>query len=274
MVTMNSSNKTNETTEDLCSVVSSYLDLYVSAPALETVQKNIKGQAQIASLGAMLSIVADHIYAHGIDYNKQYLADLPKEEIEARIKSFGQFIELQENNTEKTADITRSTMDYINNDSSRKYLLNYLMREINWITISLLSGSYISALILMRSTFELTVGIATRETGGMTDRIYSIPYLKDNEKKIIKDHWFRLCAWGHPFGKWQKEVCPIFVSHKPSYHPILFSLCLDEFVQLLDFFLVVAVVKYELGIADLKREFSESHIDLSGLNLFCHRAAA
>lgn len=271
---MSSSNEINGMIEELCSVISSYLDTYVSTPALETVTKDIEGQARIASLGAMLLIVAKHIRDHGIDYDKQYLANLPKEELEARIESLGQFIELKEMTTDKTNEIVHSALDYLSNDSSKKYLLEYLIREINWIIVSLLSASYISSLVLMRSTFELTVGMATRETGSMTERIYSIQGLNNKEKKKIKNHWYRLCAWGHPFGKWQKEVCPIYVSHKPLYHPKLFSLCSAEFVQLLDFFLVVAVMKYELDIAELKKQFVEEHIDLSELKLFCLRLEA
>ncbi len=264
----------NEENEELCSVVSSYLDTYVSSPTLETVTKDFEGQARIASLGAMLHVVADHIRAHGIDYDKQYLTSLPKEEISARIESFRQLIELQDTTTTKTNEAIQDAMDYLVEDSSRKYLLDYLMREINWISVSLLSASYISSLVLMRSVFELIVGIATRETGGMTDSIYSIQGLDDEEKKRVKNHWYRLCAWGHPFGKWQKEVCPIYASHRPLYHPTLFSLCLDEFVQLLDFFLVIAVIKYELDTTLIKNQLAEESIELSGLKMFCLRLEA
>lgn len=262
------------TDAELTSVVSSYLDLYVSTPAFETVQNDFEGQARIAALGAMLHVISSHVYTHGIDYDKQYLSNLPKDEIKERIKSFGQFIESQENNAENTDHIARSAMDYIISDSSKKSLLEYLIREINWIVISLLSASYISALVLMRSAFELIVGIATREKGGMTDRIFSIHGLDETDKKTVKDQWYRLCAWSHPYGKWEKEVCPIYLSHKPLYHPKLFSICLDELVQLFDLFLVVAVAKYELDAAELEKAFIEKHIDTSGFKLFENRPEA
>lgn len=271
---MNSSDKIDEEIEELRSVVSGYLDIYVSKPALETVTKDMEGQARLASLGAMLHIVADRIRAHGIDYDKEYLVNLPKKEIEARIESLGKFIELQEVSTVENNEIARTAVNYLNYDSSKKYLLEYLVRELNWIIVSLLSASYISSLILMRSTFELIVGMATRETDGMTDRIYSIQGLNDEEKKKVKDHWYRLCAWSHPYGKWQKEVCPIYVSHRPIYHPKLFSICSGELVQLIDFFMVIAMVKYQLNIDELTKQFVEENIDLSGLELFCSRLKA
>ena len=271
---VSSLNEIDKMRRQLSSVVSSYLNVYVSTPALETVEKDIEGQARLASLGAMLHIIAGHIHEDGADYDKEYIANLPKEEVEERIESLEKFIESQDAETENSDEVVRSAMNYLINDSSRKFLLEYLMREINWIIVSLLSASYISALVLMRSTFELTVGMATRETGSMTDRIYSISGLDDIEKKQIKNHWYRLCAWGHPFGKWKKEVCPIYVSHKPIYHPRLYSLCLSELIQLVDFFLVVAIAKFELNIVELTKQFMEKRVDLAGLNLFNLRIKA
>ena len=271
---MNSSNETDAMIEKLCSVVSGYLDTYVSKPALETIAKDLEGQARVASLRATLHIVTDSIRAHGIDYDKEYLANLPKEEIEMRIESLSKYIELQEVSTAGDNEVVLSAVKHLDNGSSKKYLLEYLIRELNWIIVSLLSASYISSLVLMRSTFELTVGMATRETGSMTDRIYSIQGLNNEERKKVKDLWYRLCAWGHPYGKWQKEVCPIYVSHNPIYHPKLFSLCLREFTQLVEFFMVIAMGKYELNITELKGQFVEGNIDLSGLEFLCSRLEA
>ncbi len=271
---MNSSNEIDAKIEELRSAVSGYLDTYVSKPALETVTKDIEGQARVASLLAMLHIVAGSIRDHGIDYDKEYLASLPKEEIEARIESLGKYIEMQEVSTVEDNEVAQSAVKYLDNDGSKKYLLEYLIRELSWIIVSLLSASYISSLVLMRSTFELTVGMATRETGSMTDKICSIQGLNDEERNKVKNLWYRLCAWSHPYGKWQKEVCPIYVSHSPIYHPKLFSLCLGEFIQLVDFFMVIAMGKYELNIAELKGQFVEDDINLSGLELLCSRIEA
>jgi hypothetical protein len=271
---MDSSDESDGLIDELHSVVSKYLDTYVSMPALETVTKNVEGQARVASLGSLFLIVADSVKDHGIDYDKEYLVNLSKEEVKARIESFGKYIELQEASTAENNENVLAAAEYLSNDSSKKYLLEYLIRELKWIIVSLLSASYISSFVLMRSSFELTVGIATRETGGMTDRIHSIQGLDEEERKKVKNLWYRLCAWGHPYGKWQKEVCPIYVSCKPIYHPKLFSLCLGELIELIDFFVVIAIRKFELNTVELKRQLLEENISLADLQLLRSRLQA
>lgn len=268
---MESSDESNGLIDGLHSVVSKFLDSYVSTPVLETVTKNIEGQARVVSLGALCLIVADSVKDHGIDFDKEYLVNLSKEEVNARIESFGRCIELQEASTAENSEMVRVAAEYLSSDSSKKYLLEYLIRELKWIIVSLLSASYISSFVLMRSSFELIVGMATRETGGMTDRIHSIQGLDEEERKKVKNLWYRLCAWGHPYGKWQKEVCPIYASYKPLYHPKLFSLCLGEFIELIDLFVVIAIGKFELNTAELKRQILENNISLADLELLRSR---
>ncbi len=146
-----------------------------------------------------------------------------------------------------------------------------LVRELNWIVVSILSASYVGSLVQMRAVFELVVGIATRKTGGMSNRIESILYLQEEEKKVLKNFWRRLCEWGHPYGKWVEDVCPIYARHKPIYHSRLFDICLHEFQCVIDFFVFVAVSKYEIGRAMLSAKLNESNINITDLPLVTRR---
>lgn len=248
--------------------VSAYLSNRVTAPAMDTVSKDIEGQARIASLLRIARIVCNRIGSEGVEYDAQYLKEISREEIEERILALGRFIELEDSGEVGNERIVRDAMDYLFEDGSRKHLLVYFERELNWIVVSILSASYISSFVLMRSVFELTVGIATRNKGGMKERLLSIAALDESEGRAIKDLWYRLCAWGHPFEKWQKEICPVYVSHDPMYHSRLFSLSISELTKLLDFFLVVVVEKYRLDFSEIRSEILRSVAELSGLELF------
>ena len=223
---MSETGESEELLRRLQTAVSSYLEDRVSKPALETVTKNLTGQARVANLTVLIRAIFDDARAHGLDYDKDFLTLLAPEEVEARIKVLGEFVKSRDSADPGSRDVVRAAAQYLASDNSRKYLLEYVERELNWIVVSTLSASYVSALILMRSVLELLVGIATRTAGKMGDRVNSIACFDGVEKKRLKRLWDRLCAWSHPYGRWMKEVCPAYSGHAPLYHPRLFALCL------------------------------------------------
>ena len=252
--------------EQLKSVVSSYLDIWVSKPSLETVTSNIIGQARIASLSPMISILLDNIINEGVDIDTKHLSDLPSLELKTRIEVLSEAIQAGEVSDANKETIMKAN-EYIMDGSSRKFLMGYLVREYNWIRISLLSASYISAFILLRAVFESIIGLGKRKTGSMGDRIDSLGCLNEEEKKRVKKLWYRLCAWCHPYGKWVKEVCPVYIRQKAIYHPALFDLCLSELIEVSDLLIVVAIEKFELNRDSLIEKFANDRIDLSGFDL-------
>ncbi len=254
--------------EQLRSVVSKYIEQRVTNPAIETVSENILGQARLTSLLSLADLIIVDSRKHGITYDKEFLEKLPVEEIEARISALGAFIESEGEQSEGGESSSKSAMEYLKNDDSKIYLNEYLGREIHWASISLLSASYISSLVLMRSVFELIIGIATRETGGMKERIESISILSVDEQKKTKKLWYRLCAWGHPYGKWFSEVCPAYVAHKPIFHPRLFDLCLKELTEIIDFYAAVATNKFDLDRERVRAKLIDRKIDYEDLNIF------
>jgi len=254
--------------------VSQFLNENVTRPSLETAGKDIIGQAHLV---AILLFVKDSIHLthkEGLTFDKELLMALPVEKVEKRINTLQRFLatngdaEATDNFDEKDA------LAYLFADSSKKYLLAYLTREINWIAVSVLSASYVSSLILMRSFFELLMGLGTNKMGSMNDRIDQITFLDDIEKKHLKTQWRGLCAWGHPYGKWLKEVCPVYASHRPLYHPKLFELCLEELTKLVDFFLVIVISKYEIKASKIKRVQKKLKINISNFKLLSSRLRA
>ena len=112
---------------------------------------------------------------------------------------------------------------------------------------------YLGSIILMRSLFELLIGISTEVTGKMKeDRIDSINFLDVDEKKNLYKFWRTLCAMAHPYGKWLSEVCPIAYGADRVYQPHMFKQCLAYSDNLLDFMLTVIVEVLHLSSEEYK----------------------
>lgn len=260
--------------EKLREVITRFLDKHVSKPTMETATGNIEGQAAVANLGALIRIIDGVVQNEGIEYDASYLRSLPKEEIEARIYALRKAAEAEDATNEIDTHAVARALNYLQEDSSNKYILSYAIREFNWITVSLMSASYISTLVLTRSAFELAIGIGSRERGPMKCRLQSMHFLNSVEATAVKNQWYRLCAWGHPYGKWVKEICPLFLRHEPTYHPVLFSICLDELTQFSDLFSSIAVEKYDLDRAKISRLLSSQNVSLDKLPMLKRRLSS
>lgn len=256
---------------ELRKLVTSYLDKQVITPSLETVETGLHEQGQLISLLLLSRVVTGMVRKKGLDFDKHYLASLPPEEIERRIEVLGRFLESGKSCPLADESVHKDAYDYLVSDSSHKHLLTYLGREIDWIVVSVLSASYISALVLMRSVLELLVSIATRATGSMKERLEAIPFLETTEIKNLLNLWNRLCGWAHPYGRWVKEVCPSYVVHGPMYHPGLCATCLNELQKTVDFFVVIVLEKYEIPARELLSEIQEHNISLAGFELILSR---
>jgi hypothetical protein len=119
------------------------------------------------------------------------------------------------------------------------------------------STDYPGAIILMRSIFELMVGIATTTNGSMRERISSIGFLDSEEKSDLQKSWNDLSAWSHPYGKWAKNVCPKFYGIGRNHNLTLFRQCLDYSDQILDFLLTITVDHFKLNPETYIKEYRE-----------------
>ena len=249
--------------EELQKAIEKYIDRNVKVPAFETIEKDFYAQGKLAEILVILTVTVACIQKQGLDIDKDYAKLLNKQELEKNIEVLEEFIQ--------TGTLSQEAAKIMESFSSRKYLLAYLLRELNWVAVSVLSASYVSAHIIMRSVFELLVGIATKKTGSMSERIKSIPFLSPEEQKEIQKLWGDLCSWSHPYNKWTKEMCPIFVLRGPMYHPVLCKQCLEELEKLLDLLLVVGLEKFEVNREYIVSEVKKHKIDTSNLTFFQDR---
>lgn len=259
--------KEDENKSKLRDAVSKYLDNNVITPSLETVDRDFFTQARLAALLVMVKNLASLVHENGTDFNNEYLCKLSKTEINRRLDILQEVVQTDDFTQLQDKVNIEEVSEFMWNASSKKPLLAYLTRELNWITISILSASYVSSLILMRAVFELIIGIASRQTGKMSDRIEDISFLDDSEKKMVKQQWYRLCAWGHPYGKWIKEICPIYSAYTPVYHQALCEMCMKEFMNIVGLITVVVLEKYEIEPSKFTAMIKKFNIDVTGLEL-------
>jgi hypothetical protein len=256
--------------EGLKYAISKYLDMMVKEPAIQTLEHELSVQQDIVSILGIFEVVKKLVHEQGTDIDAGSLLSESREELQNILAILKPFIECSDTVTE-----TKEVTDVINKYRNRGHLFLYLCREIQWIAVSLLSGSYISTLILIRSMFELIVGIATHLGGGMSKRIDSISFFSENECKIMKKSWSKLNAWTHPYKKWEKEVCPLFMSHKPIYHPKLYNICISKLRLLCDMFLTVVIEKYGIEVDKIYDAMKEKNLhrlaDINNLPFFMER---
>lgn len=251
--------KKEKSINELKKVVQSYLDDYVNTPALEMVEKEIILQDKLANQLLINLVFKDLVEKKGIAFDKNELSNLPKNRIKNFIEELEKFI--------KQGFVSDSLKSYWQLSRINKYLLYYLDKEINWVAVSILSASYISAFIIMRSILELLIAIATKKTGRMNERINNIAFLLPEEKKKTKKLWGELCGWTHPYSKWLKEICPIFISHKPIYHPKLLEKCLEKLELIADLFMVIVIEKFEISMTDVLAAIKQHNLDINNYNL-------
>ncbi len=142
-----------ELVKKLKDVVRQYLETFVVLPSLEAVERNIIGQAHLASLNKCIQNLPKIVSEFGIGFDKEQLASLPEEEIKKRITSLKEEID--------SGIMMNESMIFRHKNSSRLMLFGYLCLLSRSTVVSILSSSYICADILLRSMFELCVGMAT-----------------------------------------------------------------------------------------------------------------
>ena len=226
--------------EDLKQAVLTYVDTRVKNPVFQTIHSDHTVSQDILTILMIFRVTETLILDHGSNIHTQDLDALSRAEVQNIADTLTQYLAEPNNQDYSTK------ADSIIARFAKKHLLAYLNREIQWLAVSLLSASYISSLILIRSLYELLIGIATNATGGMSDRIESIAYFKEDERKAIKKSWNNLNAWTHPYGKWEKEVCPLFISHDPLYHPTLYQIGITELRMITDILLVISIEKFQI----------------------------
>jgi len=154
--------------------------------------------------------------------------------------------------------------------------LGYLGKVYQSALLLIGATDYLGAMILLRSVFEILIGIATTVNGSMRDRISSISFLDSDEKGNLQKLWNELSAWAHPYGKWVKNICPKLYGTGRNHHLVTFSQCLGYSDMILDLVLTITLDHFKLSpknYIDKYREISEAGkiLEISKLDMFERR---
>jgi len=154
-------------------------------------------------------------------------------------------------------------------------LLGYLGKVYQSALLLIGATDYLGAMILLRSVFELLIAIATTKNGSMRERISSISYLDSHEKSGLQRLWNELSAWAHPYGKWEKNICPRFYGSGRNYHSATFKQCLGYSDQILDLLLTITLGHFNLNPESYTEKYKEittgKLLDISELLMFERR---
>lgn len=148
------------------------------------------------------------------------------------------------------SNLPSSKIKKIKKEKEQKLFLGYFGKIYHSCLFSIGITDYLSGTILMRSLFELLVGVSSEINGPMKDRIYSISFIDEQEKKKLMKTWRMLCAWAHPYGKWEKNVCPMYYSCGRVCHPVLFKQSLELSNKILDFMLTAIFEIFNLSASN------------------------
>lgn len=161
-----------------------WLNSKVRTPAFETIKYGLLEQTRIANAVALLNTLIKFILNNKYDIDLDYLQSLPKNELSIRFNKLNKFIE----NCNKEEYISNDIGIILKDGVLKKHLCLYVDREIHVIVLLIMATSYISAMILIRSTFELLIGIATRTNGPMKNKINSVVFFLKKKKMIYLKH--------------------------------------------------------------------------------------
>ncbi|MHA1280509.1 MAG: hypothetical protein ACTSQ8_25405 [Candidatus Helarchaeota archaeon] len=244
-------------------LISDYLKEYTLNPAMKSIEENVFIAYKLGNILVTLRASEQSMGQIGFEFKPLQKSDINKNDIE-KLK-----------NIAKGNECSKCDIDFLKHITSKmcskRCLLPYLDRQLNWIVISIISCSYLSSIIEMRSIFELLMNVSTKSNGSMSEKIDAISFFNLSEKKKIKKIWKELCSWSHPYGKWLKNMCPIYVSHKPIYHPKHFEDCINMLEKVFDIYLVICKRHFKMDVSIFRNIDNEDLFDLSDFPLFQKR---
>jgi len=244
-------------------LISGYLQEYTLNPAVKSIEEDVFVAYKLGNVLVTLKVSEQLIGDIGYKLSPVQSLNVDKKDIQ-RLESIVERDECRQCEIDFIGHLESMTC-------SKSCLLPYIDKEINWIVVSILCSSYLSSLILMRSVFELLINISTTQNGGMSAKVEGIPFFEDEEKRAIKRTWKELCSWGHPFKKWLENFCPIYISHKPIYHPRHFEDCVNLLERILDVYLVISKEHFGMNINAFREKREEVPMDFSNFPLFQRR---
>lgn len=156
-------------------------------------------------------------------------------------------------------EVSNSTKSRNEAIKERMIYLGYLGKIYKNAMYLMGATDYLGSILLLRGIFELLVRISTRNEGEMKERVDSISFLREDEKDNVYRLWVELDAWSNSYGKWIRNVCPVFYGSEHMYHPELFTRCMGYLDIILDFMLTITIEQFEI----MPDRYLEKYLEIS-----------
>lgn len=219
-------------------------------PSMETVEADFETQDKLVDILLLVQII------------KQQISELdPRRLDDMLVEAFQPIMPAPEEALSLNELFRLLPANTKNKLEGQTIYLSYLIQLFSWTVISILSASYLSSLVLIRTVLELLINAASEDRGGLRNRVAGIAFLEEEERKEIIKNWDELCGWAHPYGRWFNEMCPVYVSRGPLYHNRLANLCTSKLQLCVDFALVVAVNRFAIDANRVAIACTNMHIN-------------
>ncbi len=237
-------------------LVNKYTNEYVGEPIVQAMKNGyIDVFLRVGNVLLLLAVIKDSSIPCSHEINKLSFQNVTEDDI-SRLGKLACKDQWDENDGSYFGKILSKTCD-------KKCLLPFIYRQLNWICISILAAQYLSSIIIMRSSLELLINLATPDrSSGMKKRIESLTYLSNSEHKQIYRLWEILCSWDHPYEKWLKNICTTYMMHKPLHHMGYFEECASLFDKMLDVYCIIAIEHFHLNIENNIKQKEHSALKL------------
>lgn len=245
---------------ELKSLIDDWLKIHTLHPAMKSIDENAFVAYRLGVVLTALKVSERLVGGIGYQFNPEQSLRTSENDI-GRLKAIV-----------KDKKCSQCEIDFfgklVSTTCSKKCLMPYIQRQMDWVIVSIYSASYLSSMILLRSIFEILVNLSTTVSEKMGDKIDNMRFIQHEERKKIKKIWKELCGWSHPFKRWLSEMCPIYVAHGPVYHQKHFEKCVDLLEKITDLYLIVCCGHFGMDVSLFADAAIEHHIDLSNFPLF------
>jgi hypothetical protein len=243
---MESEKEPQDLSEALRKAMADYITDYTTRPAQQLVRTDFQGQDDLANLRVLHQVLQATASASMVSPIDKYL---------------GELISKEPTNLELAELISRAGTTKGSNPVVCTLFCSYVYNLANWACISILSASYLSALIVTRSLLETLVVAGAGERSTMSKMISSMTFLTPDERDTVSECWRDLCGWAHPYGRWLNRLCPVLVAKGPLHHPEMMQDCIVLLSITTDLAFAISFAKLSVSPDIVRGICDDMHVD-------------
>jgi hypothetical protein len=227
-------------------VVGRFIAEHTVDPARQLVLQDFQAQDDLANLCVLHQVLQRSALNAGPQSLDNYLAEI---------------VEQTPDNLDLAEILSRAELTDSGSPILRTLYCSYVSNLASWSTISILSASYLGALVVTRSLLEVVVSAGSGISGKMSERISALTFLHPDEIRVVSECWRELSGWAHGYPRWLKRLCPVLVARGPLHHPEMVRECTVLLAIVTDLAFAVGFAKLMFDAGDVRDLCDEMHVN-------------